>query len=1601
MAKDYDIGKLVASISLETTSLNKGVANSEKLLQSLSKSFQNSQKNINASLTLVNKSVVNSTQVLSKELNAQTKTIDNSLKTISNSSLANSRQTVAAIRSMQTAIVSELKKMNTSFEGLKKATDKDFTKGIKALQATIKSSSAGVVKDLRDIQTQAEKTQKSLDGVGNKKINTKVQKTSIPITSKVQDFKPISFDSTSISKASTDMAAGLAQANAQAKTLYGSLSNIGLTLAKLSFGIFLFRQGIGQVSDIVKGLVAPGLEFAMSMETNQVGMAGILTSMTEINGKALDFQDAMAISTNIMRELNVEAVKTAATSDELITTFRALLGPGLGAGMNIDQIKEFTVVGVNAVKSLGLDGRQLVQELRDLVQGGIQAASSTLATALGLTDSDIKRAKQSSEGLFVFLMDKIRGFARATEENGKTLKGMLDQVSEGYTLALAQSLDPVIAEIKNVLVNIRSQIFTEDLGKINPEFIENFKEIATHAMNFWNALKDIASVLSGILTPALQIAGGLLGVIADNFRGIVEVIALISFANFILGAEKAAVATNALISSQENLGAAARNAEIAAIASANNIASQERLAATQVLDSWVSTYNSVNAARQQDAQVAKTAAVLAESGYKEVADILLTMKERYIKLGMAAQDAATVQYKAAQIAKAGHVEEIAELDKLIVKHSEAAQKAEAHNIKTAQGQAILQGYTKAAGTLGITMAILGGFIKDASTEQGDFADKLGSTTSTIGTYLVGLSQILGSLKELKAAYEAVKVAAMSAGLLGGVGIVAATTLAVAKGTTALYQKYAGVSDEEASDRYYLSKKDREAKSNAQRDKEMESYNKTLRERNAKELRDKLMTRDAGGTGKGSKSKGSSSNAAAAKAAKQAYKALESELKVALQGLKEQQESLDAAYKNDLVSTQNYVEASMKLSKEQLDNEIANLEKRKEAAKAAGQESDVENFNNQINQAREKQLQLEAQATRQLVEEYKKLEDRLDSINKTYEGLVGTSEKAFKTDLIKEFSADYTRLLAESTTANQRLEAAVKSGQEADIKVWATRKESLDGTISKLKTIIDMRKLEYNATQAQAEVERIDLEIQEKYLTVKDKTNRMVQTEAELEGDLFDFRKEHMDEYIDAYTDLIAQYEKMAQIAKEQGNLEQFNSFKQQALEAKESLLELADAIPPFQKAMKEEVAGSMSDMFQEIAWGEKTAEEAFKDFAKTIAQTWTKKIFDEFATSITDRMFQGLLPSSEKVPNRKQEIETIVTQKVNSDVTVDLTQFNDDIVNGALKWQESLTNTAIPSLQTFTGTINQLVVPALQNLAVVASSIGTGSGGTGGMDLGSLLTTTTSGSSVLTSGSSGGGFTFTGGISSDLGKSDSWSSGLSLPSASQGLDFSGVNKDLTQFSTKLNFTDNTLGDFQTELGLGTNATEVNTAATTQAGDFALPMMITSLLNATGVLGDFGQILQAVMMVMQIGKTAGLFAKGGYVQGAGTSTSDSIPARLSNGEYVIKATSVKSLGVDFLDRLNNIGNSGIKRSGTLPRFAFADGGYVEDGENAISESAEAVNANDVGAAPTVVMNMNFQSLDPEANMKMMKQQYPTFRSMIIRDLQNSTSMRSAVRGVGSK
>jgi len=70
------------------------------------------------------------------------------------------------------------------------------------------------------------------------------------------------------------------------------------------------------------------------------------------------------------------------------------------------------------------------------------------------------------------------------------------------------------------------------------------------------------------------------------------------------------------------------------------------------------------------------------------------------------------------------------------------------------------------------------------------------------------------------------------------------------------------------------------------------------------------------------------------------------------------------------------------------------------------------------------------------------------------------------------------------------------------------------------------------------------------------------------------------------------------------------------------------------------------------------------------------------------------------------------------------------------------------------------------------------------------------------------------------------------------------------------------------------------------------------------------------------------ASGGMVRGPGSGTSDSILARLSNGEFVMRAAAVNKWGPQFMAALNSMRNPFGYAGGGLVRPRFAAGGMVQ-------------------------------------------------------------------------
>ena len=83
------------------------------------------------------------------------------------------------------------------------------------------------------------------------------------------------------------------------------------------------------------------------------------------------------------------------------------------------------------------------------------------------------------------------------------------------------------------------------------------------------------------------------------------------------------------------------------------------------------------------------------------------------------------------------------------------------------------------------------------------------------------------------------------------------------------------------------------------------------------------------------------------------------------------------------------------------------------------------------------------------------------------------------------------------------------------------------------------------------------------------------------------------------------------------------------------------------------------------------------------------------------------------------------------------------------------------------------------------------------------------------------------------------------------------------------------------------------------------------------------------------------AAGGYISGPGTGTSDSIPAMLSNGEFVVNAKSASSFGYGNLEAINKMAAGGLAARFDIPSYNTSSG--MKQGGGNSSSSNVTINA----------------------------------------------------------
>ena len=275
-------------------------------------------------------------------------------------------------------------------------------------------------------------------------------------------------------------------------------------IASATFEITGAIYGLGAAVGILSAPAAFGFKLLSTLEQTKLGMAAILVSMGEINGEAVKLPIALEAAAGMTQRLQENALKYGVNVATLADTTRSIMAPGLGAGLNLQEIEKIALAGSIAVKTIGLDSRQAVQEIRDLVAGGIQAASSTLARSLGINDQMVKDWTKAGT-LYQNLMERLAGFQDTAILNTETLSGAWDIFVQKVQLAFANSVQ--FDAFKQKLVDLSNWIGKIDVNsgkfKFNQDIINS---VTAYYEGFKATLDTLAEVgrFVSLLGPVIQ-----------------------------------------------------------------------------------------------------------------------------------------------------------------------------------------------------------------------------------------------------------------------------------------------------------------------------------------------------------------------------------------------------------------------------------------------------------------------------------------------------------------------------------------------------------------------------------------------------------------------------------------------------------------------------------------------------------------------------------------------------------------------------------------------------------------------------------------------------------------------------------------------------------------------------------------------------------------------------------------------------------------------------------------------------------------------------------------------------------------------------------------
>jgi len=314
--------------------------------------------------------------------------------------------------------------------------------------------------------------------------------------------------------------------------------------------LFTFRRLVGilavftlarKFAQALASGVGEMIRFNSEIETTQNSISTIISSVGRIydaQGNLLSGQEAFNTAAQqseaIVNELKKAAVGSVATFESLTKAFQVAVGPGLAAGLDVKQITTVTKRLVEGAVAMKVPLDQMSEEIRSILQGTATSKNTRLVSLFGGSAAEvneqIRQAKEQGR-LYTFLTQKLEGVGFGALNAASSFEVLKSDLKDTGSLLAAKGGIALFNELKETLLGLRNALVQSDaqqgfifkpealgivqeLGNSLAVIIRSFREVGDSQQTL-GLLKDILANIADALAVVAPLAVGV-------FQGLVN-----------------------------------------------------------------------------------------------------------------------------------------------------------------------------------------------------------------------------------------------------------------------------------------------------------------------------------------------------------------------------------------------------------------------------------------------------------------------------------------------------------------------------------------------------------------------------------------------------------------------------------------------------------------------------------------------------------------------------------------------------------------------------------------------------------------------------------------------------------------------------------------------------------------------------------------------------------------------------------------------------------------------------------------------------------------------------------------------------------------------